>query len=49
MLLARLAFRNIGRHLRRSLFLGSAIALGTAVLVAANGFAHGISVCCSTR
>ncbi|MEN9354754.1 MAG: hypothetical protein RL318_2079 [Fibrobacterota bacterium] len=44
MLLARLAFRNIGRHLRRSLFLGSAIALGTAVLVAANGFAHGISV-----
>lgn len=44
MLLARLALRNIGRHLRRSLFLGSAIALGTAVLVAANGFAHGISV-----
>lgn len=44
MLLTRLALRNIGRHARRSLMLGSAIALGTAVLVAANAFAHGISV-----
>lgn len=44
MLLPRLALRNIGRHGRRSLMLGSAIALGTAVLVAANAFAHGISV-----
>ena len=43
-LLAKLAFRNIGRHLRRTIFLGSAIALGTAVLVASNAFAHGISV-----
>lgn len=43
-LLAKLAFRNIGRQLRRSLFLGSAIALGTAVLVASNAFSHGISV-----
>jgi len=44
MLLPRLALRNIGRHARRSLMLGSAIALGTAVLVASNAFAHGISV-----
>jgi len=44
MLLPRLALRNLGRQRRRSFMLGSAIALGTAVLVTANAFAHGISV-----
>jgi len=44
MLLPRLALRNIGRQRRRSFMLGSAIALGTAVLVTANAFSHGISV-----
>lgn len=43
-LLPRLALRNLGRQRRRSFMLGSAIALGTAVLVTANAFAHGISV-----
>lgn len=43
MILPRLALRNLGRHRRRSVMLGSAIALGTAVLVTANAFAHGIS------
>ncbi|MCB9495670.1 MAG: FtsX-like permease family protein [Fibrobacteria bacterium] len=44
MLLSRLALRNLGRHRRRSVMLGASIALGTAVLVTANAFAHGISV-----
>lgn len=44
MILPRLALRNLSRHRRRSLMLGSAIALGTAVLVTANAFSHGISV-----
>lgn len=44
MILPRLALRNLGRHRRRSLMLGSAIALGTAVLVTANAFSRGISV-----
>ena len=43
MLLPRLALRNLNRQRRRSLMLGSAIALGTTVLVTANAFAHGIS------
>ena len=44
MLLPRLALRNLDRQRRRTLMLGSAIALGTMVLVTANAFAHGISV-----
>ncbi|MBN1600819.1 MAG: ABC transporter permease [Chitinispirillaceae bacterium] len=38
-----ISIRNLFRQRRRSILLGSAIAIGTAVLVLANAFAHGIS------
>lgn len=38
-----IAFRNLFRQKRRNLFLGSAIALGTMVLLLANAFSAGIS------
>ncbi len=38
-----IGIRNLFRQRRRSILLGSAIAIGTAVLVLANAFAHGIS------
>ena len=43
MTLLRMAFRNLFRQKRRNIFLGAAIALGTAFLIIANSFAHGIS------
>jgi putative ABC transport system permease protein len=42
-LILLLAFRNLLRQKRRSVFLGSAIAFGMMILVMANSFAHGIS------
>lgn len=41
--LFRIAFRNLFRQKRRNLLLGSAITVGTLVLVLANSFSHGIS------
>jgi ABC-type lipoprotein release transport system permease subunit len=38
-----ISIRNLFRQRRRSILLGSAIAIGAAVLVLANAFAHGIS------
>jgi len=38
-----ISLRNLLRQRRRSVLLGSAIAFGTAILVIANAFAHGIS------
>ena len=38
-----ISFRNLLRQRRRSILLGTAIAFGTAILVLANAFAHGIS------
>lgn len=38
-----ISIRNLFRQQRRSILLGSAIAIGAAVLVIANAFAHGIS------
>lgn len=38
-----ISIRNLFRQRRRSILLGSAIAIGAAVLVIANAFAHGIS------
>ncbi|TAL31612.1 MAG: FtsX-like permease family protein [Spirochaetes bacterium] len=42
-LILLLAFRNLLRQKRRSVFLGSAVAFGMMILVMANSFAHGIS------
>ena len=42
-LLIRLSLRNLFRQKRRNLLLGTAIALGMAILVIANSFSHGIS------
>lgn len=38
-----ISIRNLFRQRRRSVLLGTAIAFGTAILVLANAFAHGIS------
>ena len=38
-----ISIRNLFRQRRRSILLGTAIAFGTAILVLANAFAHGIS------
>jgi ABC-type lipoprotein release transport system permease subunit len=38
-----ISIRNLFRQKRRSILLGSAIAFGTAILVLANAFSHGIS------
>jgi len=38
-----IAFRNLFRQKRRNILLGTAIATGTAILILANAFAHGIS------
>lgn len=43
MLLIRLSLRNLLRQKRRNLLLGSAMAIGVAILVTANSFSHGIS------
>ncbi len=42
-LLIRLSLRNLLRQKRRNLLLGSAMAMGVAILVVANSFSHGIS------
>ncbi len=42
-LLLRLSLRNLLRQKRRNLLLGSAMAIGMALLILANSFAHGIS------
>lgn len=39
----KISLRNLLRQRRRSILLGTAIAFGTAILVLANAFAHGIS------
>lgn len=39
----KISLRNLFRQRRRSVLLGTAIAFGTAILVLANAFAHGIS------
>jgi ABC-type lipoprotein release transport system permease subunit len=41
--LLTISTRNLFRQRRRSILLGTAIAFGTAILVLANAFAHGIS------
>jgi len=43
MLLIKLSLRNLLRQKRRNLLLGSAMAIGVAILVVANSFSHGIS------
>ena len=43
MLLIRLSLRNLLRQKRRNILLGSAMAIGVAILVVANSFSHGIS------
>ncbi|MBI4352084.1 MAG: FtsX-like permease family protein [Elusimicrobia bacterium] len=43
MLLLRLSLRNLLRQKRRNILLGSAMAIGVAILVVANSFSHGIS------
>jgi len=43
MLLIRLSLRNLLRQKRRNLLLGSAMAIGVAILVTANSFSQGIS------
>jgi ABC-type lipoprotein release transport system permease subunit len=43
MLLIRLSLRNLLRQKRRNILLGSAMAIGVAILVMANSFSHGIS------
>ncbi len=43
MLLLRLSLRNLLRQKRRNLLLGSAMAIGVAILITANSFSHGIS------
>ena len=43
MLLIRLSLRNLLRQKRRNMLLGSAMAIGVAILVTANSFSHGIS------
>lgn len=43
MLLIRLSLRNLLRQKRRNIMLGSAMAIGVAILVTANSFSHGIS------
>lgn len=39
----RIAFRNLFRQKRRNILLGSAIAIGTMLLIVAHSFSHGIS------
>lgn len=39
----RIAFRNLFRQKRRNFLLGSAIAIGTMLLIVAHSFSHGIS------
>ena len=43
MLLIKLSLRNLLRQKRRNILLGSAMAIGVAILVTANSFSHGIS------
>jgi ABC-type lipoprotein release transport system permease subunit len=43
MLLIRLSLRNLLRQKRRNMLLGSAMAMGVAILITANAFSHGIS------
>ena len=43
MLLLRLSLRNLLRQKRRNMLLGSAMAIGVAILITANSFSHGIS------
>jgi len=43
MLLIKLSLRNLLRQKRRNILLGSAMAIGVAILVVANSFSHGIS------
>jgi len=43
MLLLRLSLRNLLRQKRRNILLGSAMAIGVAILITANSFSHGIS------
>ncbi len=43
MLLIKLSLRNLLRQKRRNLLLGSAMAIGVAILITANAFSHGIS------
>lgn len=43
MLLIRLSLRNLLRQRRRNLLLGSAMAIGVAILVVSNAFSNGIS------
>lgn len=43
MLLIRLSLRNLLRQKRRNILLGSAMAIGVAILIVANSFSHGIS------
>jgi ABC-type lipoprotein release transport system permease subunit len=38
-----ISFRNLFRQKRRNILLGTAIAFGTAILILANAFSHGIS------
>jgi len=38
-----ISFRNLIRQKRRNILLGTAIAFGTAILIVANAFSHGIS------
>lgn len=42
-MLLKISLRNLLRQKRRNLLLGSAIAIGMALLILANAFAHGIS------
>ena len=39
----KISLRNLLRQKRRNILLGTAIALGTAILIIAHGFSHGIS------
>lgn len=43
MLLIKLSLRNLLRQKRRNMLLGSAMAIGVAILITANAFSHGIS------
>ncbi|MEI7529018.1 MAG: FtsX-like permease family protein [Elusimicrobiota bacterium] len=43
MLLIKLSLRNLLRQKRRNILLGSAMAIGVAILITANAFSHGIS------
>lgn len=41
--IVKISLRNLLRQKRRNILLGTAIALGTAILIIAHGFSHGIS------